>query len=152
MQGFERSQISTERFLNLRYHGTDVAVMTPEPPAGAGAGEGGGGPAAYGEAFEAAYRREFGFVLQRDVWVDDVRVRAVGRARPLPDEGSAEAAPPGGCGRVPGWVLLESWTPHAFVCAPVVGQLCAEWRLVWVPVPLHQPAPCRTIPIHPTPL
>lgn len=94
MQGFERSQISTERFLNLRYHGTDVAVMTAEPPAGEGAD--GGGPVAYGEAFAAAYRREFGFVLQRDVWVDDVRVRAVGRARPLPDEGSAEAAPPGG--------------------------------------------------------
>ncbi|KXZ56217.1 hypothetical protein GPECTOR_1g189 [Gonium pectorale] len=96
-QGFQRSQISTERFLNLRYAGTDVAVMTQEPqPAAAGAaGGGGGGPAAYGDAFAAAYRREFGFVLDRAVWVDDVRVRAVGRARPLPEEADAEARDPG---------------------------------------------------------
>lgn len=29
LQGFSGEQISTERFLNLRYDGTDVAVMTP---------------------------------------------------------------------------------------------------------------------------
>lgn len=29
MQGFKAEQISAERFLNLRYDGTDVAVMTP---------------------------------------------------------------------------------------------------------------------------
>ncbi len=34
-QGFKDGQISTERFLNLRYDGTDVAVMTPCPEAGA---------------------------------------------------------------------------------------------------------------------
>lgn len=28
LQGFTDAQISTERFLNLRYDGTDVAVMT----------------------------------------------------------------------------------------------------------------------------
>ncbi|KAG2488023.1 hypothetical protein HYH03_013330 [Edaphochlamys debaryana] len=88
-QGFSRDQISTERFLNLRYHGTDVAVMTAEP------GPGGGGPGGYGAAFEAAYRREFGFVLDREVWVDDVRVRAVGRSRPLPDDAMAPVEAPG---------------------------------------------------------
>ena len=31
MQGFEEGQIQAERFLNLRYDGTDVAVMTPCP-------------------------------------------------------------------------------------------------------------------------
>lgn len=29
MQGFTSQQVSAERFLNLRYDGTDVAVMTP---------------------------------------------------------------------------------------------------------------------------
>lgn len=42
-----------ERFLNLRYDGTDVPVMTPCPPDG-------GDPA---KAFENQYRREFGFTL-----------------------------------------------------------------------------------------
>jgi 5-oxoprolinase (ATP-hydrolysing) len=36
-------------------------------------------------AFAAAYQREFGFVLDRPVVVDDVRVRATGRAANLPD-------------------------------------------------------------------
>ncbi|GLC33195.1 hypothetical protein PLESTB_000360500 [Pleodorina starrii] len=91
-QGFTRQQITTERFLNLRYQGTDVAVMTAEPPpaaAATAAAAAAGGPAAYAAAFAAAYRREFGFVLDRPVWVDDVRVRAVGRARPLPDDAAA---------------------------------------------------------------
>jgi 5-oxoprolinase (ATP-hydrolysing) len=41
----------------------------------------GANPAA---AFAAAYQREFGFVLERPVVVDDVRVRATGRAADLP--------------------------------------------------------------------
>lgn len=56
-----------------RYAGTDVAVMT--------AWVKGSDPAA---AFAAAYQREFGFVLDRPVVVDDVRVRATGRAAELP--------------------------------------------------------------------
>jgi hypothetical protein len=36
-------------------------------------------------AFAAAYQREFGFVLDRPVLVDDVRVRATGRAADLPE-------------------------------------------------------------------
>ena len=42
-----------ERFLNLRYDGTDVAVMTT-----CSAGS------TYTEAFETAYKREFGFTLE----------------------------------------------------------------------------------------
>ena len=33
-QGFKANQIGVERFLNLRYDGTDVAVMTPCPEDG----------------------------------------------------------------------------------------------------------------------
>jgi hypothetical protein len=36
-------------------------------------------------AFAAAYRREFGFVLDRPVVVDDARARATGRCAALPD-------------------------------------------------------------------
>eukprot|EP00955_Chlamydomonas_euryale_P020953 222123-Chlamydomonas_euryale.AAC.1 len=44
----------------------------------------------YVAAFTAAYAREFGFTLDRAVIVDDVRVRGVGRSRPLaPAEGDA---------------------------------------------------------------
>jgi hypothetical protein len=47
-QGFSPSQVQVERFLNLRYSGTDVAVMTPCPAPGSGA--------SYGDAFAASYR------------------------------------------------------------------------------------------------
>ena len=53
MQGFEKGQVSTERFLNLRYDGTDVAVMTTCSST-----------SSYEEAFEDTYKREFGFVLE----------------------------------------------------------------------------------------
>lgn len=53
VQGFKEEQISTERFLNLRYDGTDVAVMTSCCSSNT-----------YEEAFEATYKREFGFVLE----------------------------------------------------------------------------------------
>mmetsp|Transcript_7849 Transcript_7849/g.23615 ORF Transcript_7849/g.23615 Transcript_7849/m.23615 type:complete len:1334 (-) Transcript_7849:407-4408(-) len=79
VSGFERKTIDTQHFLNLRYQGTDVAVMTARPADGE-----------YVAAFTAAYAREFGFTLDRAVIVDDVRVRGVGRSRPLaPAEGDA---------------------------------------------------------------
>ncbi len=34
VQGFTPAEISVERFLNLRYQGTDVAVMTARPEDG----------------------------------------------------------------------------------------------------------------------
>eukprot|EP00884_Botryococcus_braunii_P001197 jgi/Botrbrau1/11078/Bobra.0302s0020.1 len=82
-QGFKETQIRAERFLNLRYDGTDVAVMTPCPSDGDYAG-----------AFEEAYKREFGFTLEgRDLVVDDVRVRATGKAAALPAPGELLEAP-----------------------------------------------------------
>lgn len=52
-QGFKEDQIGVERYLNLRYDGTDVPVMTPCPVRGGDAAK----------AFEEQYKREFGFVL-----------------------------------------------------------------------------------------
>ena len=67
------SEVKVEHFLNLRYQGTDVAVMTSRPADGD-----------YASALEHSYQREFGFKLQgRAILVDDVRVRATGKSREL---------------------------------------------------------------------
>ena len=59
--------------LNLRYEGTDTAIMTPEPDDGD-----------FAAAFGARFRREYGFELEgRDLVVDDVRVRGVGKTELL---------------------------------------------------------------------
>ncbi|NIA19470.1 MAG: 5-oxoprolinase, partial [Xanthomonadaceae bacterium] len=72
-QEFSREDISITSYLNLRYQGTDTALMIPTPDDGD-----------YDQALTAAYRREFGFNLeQRDIIVDDLRVRAVGRGSRL---------------------------------------------------------------------
>ncbi|KAI0221164.1 hypothetical protein L0F63_003542 [Massospora cicadina] len=59
--------VQTSTFLNLRYHGTDCPVMV----------EVGETLEACFSGFEAAHRREFGFLLPgRHLVVDDLRVRA----------------------------------------------------------------------------
>ena len=102
-QGFDSpSAISSERFLNLRYEGTDVAVMVPVVACEASPSSSPSSSssssldlATVSRAFERAYRREFGFVLEgRGVVVDDVRVRCVGNqvaaASFAGDEGGSE--------------------------------------------------------------
>jgi len=69
-QGVERQQIDSHVYLNLRYAGTDHAMMVMRPEDGD-----------YGRAFREAYCREYGFELQAAIEVDDVRVRAVARQR-----------------------------------------------------------------------
>jgi 5-oxoprolinase (ATP-hydrolysing) len=104
-RGFEESQIACQRYLNLRYEGTDVPVMTACNSVGvydgnnvsaAAAAAAAAGNCGYASAFEAAYRREFGFILKdRAILVDDVRVRATGRAIELPqNQDVTEAAAP----------------------------------------------------------
>lgn len=81
-QGFTSEQIVTEPYLHLRYNGTDCALMC--------------GPSAaisdknslctdgdFMKTFIDRYQMEFGFVLTgRDVVVDDIRVRGVGKSFP----------------------------------------------------------------------
>jgi len=69
-QGFAPERIRIERMLNMRFNGTDTALMVlPE------AGEGGD----YLGAFRRAYKAEFGFLLdEARVVVDDIKVRGVG--------------------------------------------------------------------------
>lgn len=70
-QGFAEKDIVTEVYLNLRYDGTDCALMTLQPAPGSWDFE---------NAFFELYTQEFGFKLYgRDVIVDDVRVRGIGK-------------------------------------------------------------------------
>ena len=86
-QGFFPDKIESRRFLNLRYQGTDTAIMIAEPADGDFAG-----------AFRSTYLREFGFDLaNREIIVDDLRVRSIGRTSGLnriPVAGSSEAPEP----------------------------------------------------------
>ncbi|KAF7791591.1 hypothetical protein EIP86_002608 [Pleurotus ostreatoroseus] len=68
-QGFEGNHVHTERMLNMRFEGTDTALMVL-PDAKDGDGD---------EDFEAAFKRvykaEFGFLLEtKTVIVDDIKV------------------------------------------------------------------------------
>lgn len=72
-RGFQDADIEVKQFLNLRYAGTDTQSMTERPDSGD-----------YLSAFEASYKREYGFILQnRKVQIDDVRVRAIGKSRSI---------------------------------------------------------------------
>jgi 5-oxoprolinase (ATP-hydrolysing) len=72
-QGFDADRVEAETYLNLRYDGTDTAVMIAAPVDGDYAGR-----------LSTHYRREFGFDLtDRDIMVDDIRVRARGRTAGL---------------------------------------------------------------------
>lgn len=78
-QGFERSQISVITYLNLRYQGTDTAIMTSLNEGNVSRNDGD-----YTSAFVNRYKREYGFTLDRPILIDDLRVRVIGRSRLLP--------------------------------------------------------------------
>lgn len=70
-QGFEDGDIVFEEYLNMRYRGTESALMIIKP---ADTWE-------FGQAFVKHHRYEFGFTLDdRDIVVDDVRVRGIGKS------------------------------------------------------------------------
>ena len=62
-RGFRAGDLSTARYLNLRFQGTDVALMVAVD-----------NMRDYKPGFLDMYKQEFGFVLQdRDIVVDDAR-------------------------------------------------------------------------------
>ncbi|MCI5147091.1 MAG: 5-oxoprolinase, partial [Candidatus Electrothrix sp. AR3] len=72
-QGIAAERIRSQRFLNLRYQGTDTALMIADPRDGDFAG-----------MFRSSYQREFGFTLQdRTILIDDLRLRSTGTAGSL---------------------------------------------------------------------
>ncbi|XP_012265317.2 5-oxoprolinase [Athalia rosae] len=74
-QGFDDSLIFTEPFLHMRYHGTDCALMCAAKTGGTGIAHGD-----FMGTFLERYQSEFGFTMPgRRVYVDDIRVRGVGK-------------------------------------------------------------------------
>jgi 5-oxoprolinase (ATP-hydrolysing) len=71
-QGYDAKDIVLERYLNMRYHGTDSAIMIPERHDDAAS------LSSFEDDFVGLYQREYGFTLTgRDIMVDDYRVRAI---------------------------------------------------------------------------
>ena len=103
IQGFAPGAIQVTRFLNLRYQGTDTAMMIAQPSDGN-----------WAEAFRCTYRREFGFELgKRTVIIDDLRVRACGKAAGLQRITIADAdGPPRRMGTVPCY-FAQGWQESA---------------------------------------
>ena len=76
-QGFRDLEIVHELYLNMRYRGTESALMivNPDPK------DFGGEKWAFGKAFIKQHKQEFGFTLpDRDIIIDDVRVRGIGKS------------------------------------------------------------------------
>lgn len=68
-QGFSERQILHEYFLNMRYQGSDTALMIQSPD----------NFLDFGAAFVKRHQQEFGFTQSRDILVEDVRVRSIGK-------------------------------------------------------------------------
>ena len=82
-KGFTSETIELTAFLHLRYAGTDHALMCESLDAYYGKHVSGTScrVAKFNETFLERYRTEFGFVLsQREILVDDIRVRANGKS------------------------------------------------------------------------
>lgn len=75
-QQFTEADIVCECYLNLRFAGTEAAIMVAQ---------GANGEWDFHETFTQTHRREFGFVFQKPVLVDDVRVRAIGTSARDPE-------------------------------------------------------------------
>ncbi|KZT30107.1 5-oxoprolinase [Neolentinus lepideus HHB14362 ss-1] len=69
-QGFKGARVRVERMLNMRFEGTDTALMVLPGEEGED----------FGAAFRRVYKAEFGFLLEgKSVIVDDVKVRGIGK-------------------------------------------------------------------------
>ncbi|KAL7124304.1 hypothetical protein ABFS83_14G039700 [Erythranthe nasuta] len=73
LQGFKEDSITTETYLNLRYEGTDTAIMVKSPM------NQDGSKGDYAIEFVRLFQQEYGFELQnRNILICDVRVRGIG--------------------------------------------------------------------------
>lgn len=80
-QGFDNNSIVFEEYLNMRYRGTESALMIIKPKEDDGGNRSSRGNWEYGNAFVEQHHQEFGFTLpDRDIIVDDVRVRGIGKS------------------------------------------------------------------------
>ncbi|TFK38363.1 Hydantoinase/oxoprolinase-domain-containing protein [Crucibulum laeve] len=73
-QGFEDHRIHVERMLNMRFDGTDTALMVLPTE------KDGDGQEDFEAAFKRVYKQEFGFLLDtKGIIVDDIKVRGIGK-------------------------------------------------------------------------
>lgn len=80
-QGFSSDDIVFEEYLNMRYRGTESALMIVKPSEEEAKADFEGDDWAFAKAFVKQHEQEFGFTLpDRDIIVDDVRVRGIGRS------------------------------------------------------------------------
>ena len=80
-QGFSDESIVFEEYLNMRYRGTESALMIIRPSKEEAEKEFGGDEWAFDKAFVKQHDQEFGFTLpDRDIIVDDVRARGIGKS------------------------------------------------------------------------
>ena len=80
-QGFVKENIVFEEYLNMRYQGTESALMIVKPSNQEAFDFYGGDDWAFGKAFLMQHENEFGFTLpNRDIVVDDIRVRGIGKS------------------------------------------------------------------------
>lgn len=66
-EGFPADQIRHEKYLNMRYEGSDTSLMILQPE----------GSSDFLSEFRTRHRREFNFNSERPVLVDDIRVRSI---------------------------------------------------------------------------
>ncbi|KAL8936435.1 MAG: hypothetical protein Q9211_004194 [Gyalolechia sp. 1 TL-2023] len=86
-QGFADESIVFEEYLNMRYRGTESALMVVKPSAEEAKANFDGDDWAFGKAFVKQHEQEFGFTLpDRDIIVDDVRARGIGKSYEGPDK------------------------------------------------------------------
>ncbi|KAF2487447.1 Hydantoinase B/oxoprolinase-domain-containing protein [Neohortaea acidophila] len=79
-QGFDDDHIHFEEYLNMRYRGTESALMIIKPTAEQAKEEFEDDDWAFGRAFVKQHEQEFGFTLpDRDIIIDDVRARGIGK-------------------------------------------------------------------------
>lgn len=79
-QGFDDDSIVYEEYLNMRYRGTESALMVIRPSKQEATEEYEGDERSFGKAFIKQHEQEFGFTLPRDILIDDVRVRGIGKS------------------------------------------------------------------------
>ncbi|RHY96995.1 hypothetical protein DYB35_006008 [Aphanomyces astaci] len=118
-EGFDETHSTLEYFLNLRYEGTDTALMTRAVlPAGTSV-QAGLLAFDFDTAFTTKYQQEFGFLLHaRSVLVDDIRVRGT-------------FSPPSNSQSTPTTISTTSASPHA------TTPLYFDELNAWKPVPVY---------------
>ncbi|CAF0710424.1 unnamed protein product [Brachionus calyciflorus] len=78
-ENFTKDSIETEIYLNLRYTGTDTGIMCSADIYRASPRD--LKHTDFLSSFLNRYKTEYGFVLNRDIYIDDIRVRGIGKTK-----------------------------------------------------------------------